>query len=315
MTSAPKKRLQQLSGHLEPPPVQDAGTFEDIPKIRHVAQSSVGPRAKGKVVIVTGSNSPLGIGRASAHQFAENGARAVYLCDFSDTHLGTHKRELQSLYPEVDVHLRQFDAADEVAMKSVVDEAVREYGRLDVMFANAGTGGEPSGFMDIEGDGFMKTMRINVLSVFLAAKYAALAMLKTSKEKPHPGGSIIATASVAGLRSNAGSTDYSASKAAVISLMQTICYQLTGTGIRCNAICPGLIETAMTAQMYDAARARGMEKKIGQLNPLRRGAVADEVARVALFLGSDEASYVNGQAWAVCGGLSSGHPVVPGKLA
>ncbi len=70
----------------------------------------------------------------------------------------------------------------------------------------------------------------------------------------------------------------------------------------------------MTAPMYDAARARHHEDKIGQLNPLRRGAVADEVARVALFLGSDESSYVNGQAWSVCGGLSAGHPVVKGKL-
>ena len=152
-------------------------------------------------------------------------------------------------------------------------------------------------------------------SVFLAAKYAAKAMMKTSKDKPCPGGSIIATASVAGLRSNAGPTDYSASKAAVVSIMQTASYQLAGTGIRCNALCPGVIETGMTKGMYDMARERGTEKKIGQLNPLRRGAIADEVARVALFLGSDEASYVNGQAWAVCGGLSAGHPFVPGKLA
>lgn len=71
----------------------------------------------------------------------------------------------------------------------------------------------------------------------------------------------------------------------------------------------------MTAPMYEAARGRGKEGKIGQLNPLRRGAVADEVARVALFLASEEASYVNGQAWAVDGGLSAGHPMVPGKLA
>jgi NAD(P)-dependent dehydrogenase (short-subunit alcohol dehydrogenase family) len=139
--------------------------------------------------------------------------------------------------------------------------------------------------------------------------------METSKDKPYPGGSIIATASVAGLRSNAGPTDYSASKAAVVSIMQTAAYQLAGTGIRCNALCPGVIETGMTKGMYDMARKRGTEKKIGQLNPLRRGAVADEVARVALFLGSDEASYVNGQAWAVCGGLSAGHPFMPGKLA
>jgi len=151
-------------------------------------------------------------------------------------------------------------------------------------------------------------------SVFLAVKYAAPAMQVTSPSKPYPSGSIICTASVAGLRSNAGSTDYSASKAAVISIAQTTCFQLAGTGVRVNAICPGVIETGMTLPMYEAARSRGTEKKIGQLNPLRRGAVADEVARVALFLGSDESSYVNGQAWAVCGGLSAGHPVVPGKL-
>lgn len=96
--------------------------------------------------------------------------------------------------------------------------------------------------------------------------------------------------------------------------MQTICYQLSGTSIRINAICPGLTETGMTAPLYAAARDRGTERKIGQLNPLRRGGVADEVARVALFLGSEEASYVNGQAWCVDGGLSAGFPVVGGKL-
>ena len=136
----------------------------------------------------------------------------------------------------------------------------------------------------------------------------------TSDEKKYPSGSIIGTASVAGLRSNAGSSDYSASKAGVVSLAQTISYQLAGTGIRINAICPGLIETGMTAPMFQAARAWGTERKVGQLNPLKRAAHADEVARVALFLGSDESSYVNGQAWAVDGGLSAGHPVVPGKL-
>lgn len=140
-------------------------------------------------------------------------------------------------------------------------------------------------------------------------------MLQTSPSKPHPSGSIIATASVAGLRSNAGGTDYSASKAAVISLMQTTCYQLAGTNIRCNAICPGLTETGMTRATYEAARKRGTEGRIGQLNPLRRGGLADEVARVALFLGGDEGSYVNGQAWAVDGGLSAGLPMVLGKMA
>jgi NAD(P)-dependent dehydrogenase (short-subunit alcohol dehydrogenase family) len=140
-------------------------------------------------------------------------------------------------------------------------------------------------------------------------------MKKISSQKPNPGGSIIGTASVAGLRSNAGSTAYSSAKSGVVSLAQSISYQLAGSGVRVNAICPGIIETGMTAPVYEAARARGNEKKIGQLNPMKRGGNADEVARVVLFLGSDEASYINGQAWAIDGGLSAGHPFVPGKLA
>lgn len=269
------------------------------------------------MIIITGANSPLGIGRASAHQYAHNGARALYICDFNDTHLPTHARELQSLYPSVDVHARRFDAGDEAAVKAVVDEALEKYGRLDVFFANAGVSGSNRYFGDVDGEEFMRTLRTNVLSVFVAIKYAAPAMMKTSADsnKRYPSGSIIATSSVAGLRSNAGATDYSASKAAVRSLVQTTAFQLTGTGIRVNAIMPGLVETGMTAPLFTMARARGTEGKVGQLNPLRRSAVADEVARVALFLGSDEASYVNGQGWAVDGGLSAGHPFVPGKLA
>ncbi|KAF7162584.1 hypothetical protein CNMCM6106_009454 [Aspergillus hiratsukae] len=314
MSGVAKRRLQAVSQQLVEG-IPDAGKFEDIPRIRTVAADSVGPRVKDKVVIVTGANSVAGIGRASAHQYAHNGAKAVYLCDFTDTHLATHKREIESLYPGVEVQIRKFDAAEEDAVKAVVDDAIARYGRLDVFFANAGIVGQPKVFTEITGDEFSRTLRVNTIGVFLAVKYAALGMKVTSAAKPYPSGSIICTASVAGLRSNAGSTDYSASKAAVVSIAQTCAYQLAGTGIRVNAICPGLIETGMTQQVFDAARARGTERKIGQLNPLQRGAVADEVARVALFLGSDESSYVNGQAWAVCGGLSAAHPFVPGKLA
>lgn len=266
-------------------------------------------------MIITGTNSPSGIGRASAHQFAHNGAHAIYICDFSDQYLSVHVRELQSLYPEVKVHARQFDAGNEEAVRAVVDECVSKYGRLDIFFANAGIVGTNKYFEEVDGEDFMKTMRTNVLSVFVAIKYAAAAMIKTSEQKKYPSGSIIATSSVAGLRSNAGPTDYSASKAAVRSLVQTTAYQLSGTGIRVNAIMPGLIETGMTAPLFTMARARGTEGKVGQLNPLRRGAIADEVARVALFLGSDEASYVNGQGWAVDGGLGAGLPFVLGKMA
>ncbi|KAF1974980.1 NAD(P)-binding protein [Bimuria novae-zelandiae CBS 107.79] len=309
----PKIKQQALSRELSEPP-KDRGTFEDIPRVRTIAGDLGNKRVKDKVIIITGANSPIGIGRATAHQFARHGAKALYICDFASSHLDTHKRELASLYPAVEVHTRQFDAADEDAVRAICAEALDAYGRLDIFFANAGISSAKV-FWEEDSEGFMKMLRTNTLSVFLAAKYASRAMLKTSPAKPYPGGSIIATASVAGLRSNAGPTDYAASKAAVISLMQTCAYQLAGTGIRCNAVCPGLIETGMTKSTYDAARKRGSEGKIGQLNPLRRGGVADEIARAVLFLGSEEASYVNGQAWAVDGGLSAGLPFVPGKLA
>jgi NAD(P)-dependent dehydrogenase (short-subunit alcohol dehydrogenase family) len=328
-TAMPKVKPAALSKELSEP-LPEPPTFEGKPGVRSIAgdlgNEYAAPRlfptthltsprrVKGKVIIVTGANSLIGIGRASAHQFARHGARALYLCDYDASNLAMHKRELASLYPATEVHTRQFDAADEAAVKAVVGDALEAYGRLDVFFANAGISSGKV-FWEEDAEGFMKVMRTNALSVFLAAKHGSLAMRKTSAEKPYPGGSIIGTASVAGLKSNAGPTDYSASKAAVVSLMQTCAYQLVGSGIRCNAVCPGLIETGMTKITYDAARARGSEKKIGQLNPLRRGGQPDEIARAVLFLASDESSYVNAQAWAVDGGLSGGMPFVPGKLA
>lgn len=110
-----------------------------------------------------GANSALGIGRAAAHQFAQNGARAVYICDYNDTHLAAHQREMTAAWPEVDVHVRKFDAADESAVKELVDDALRRYGRLDVMFANAGIVGPPVSFADVDSEGFMETMRVNAL--------------------------------------------------------------------------------------------------------------------------------------------------------
>ncbi|KAM5342981.1 hypothetical protein ACJ41O_013947 [Fusarium nematophilum] len=302
MSDKAQKRIEAIGSQLLPP-------------INKVAPGSSKLRVQGKVVIITGANSPMGIGRATAHQYAESGARALYLCDFNGKHLESHKHEITAAFPSVEVHTRRFDASEERQVKEVVDDAIKRYGRLDVFFANAGVAGPTTLFSDFGSDDFMSIMKTNTLSVFLAAKHAAPAMMETSADKPQAGGSIIGTASVAGIRSNAGSTPYSASKAAVVSLAQTIAYQLAGTGVRVNAVCPGLIETGMTAPVYDMARARGNEKKIGQLNPTRRGGQADEIARVVLFLGSDESSYVNGQAWAVDGGLSAGHPFVPGKLA
>ena len=145
---------------------------------------------------------------------------------------------------------------------------------------------------------------MNLIGPFLAVKHASKVMVEAGS------GSIICTASVAGIRSSAGGPAYSASKAGVISLVKTSANELYGTGVRVNAVAAGLIETGMTKPIFDGARARGNEGKIGQLNPLGRYGVPDEIAHAALFLASDDSSYVNGQAIAVDGGLSTSHPVV-----
>ena len=126
--------------------------------------------------------------------------------------------------------------------------------------------------------------------------------------------SIVSMPSAVNASENSASCMQKPSKAGVINLTQTAANQLGGTGVRVNCICPGLTETGMTAPMFEGARARGKEDRLGQLNPLRRYAHPEEQAAVAVFLASDEASYVNGQAIAVDGGLSSSHPTVPGKF-
>jgi len=126
-------------------------------------------------------------------------------------------------------------------------------------------------------------------------------------------GSIILTSSVASLRANGGAISYSASKAAVNSLAQTAANSFYGTGVRVNALLPGLIETQMTRKVFESARSRGTESKIGHVNPLRRAGQPEEIAAMAAFLASDDASYVNGQCLAVDGGVSSTHPF--GRIA
>ena len=136
----------------------------------------------------------------------------------------------------------------------------------------------------------------------LAIKYATPHMIEQKS------GSIVCTASVAGLKSGASGHPYAASKAGVISLVQTTAYSLSGTGVRINAVCPGLIETGMTKPIFDNAKSRGTDGKIGQLNPLKRAGQPHELAAMGLFLASDDASYVNGQAIPVDGGLTASMP-------
>ncbi|MGH6705914.1 MAG: SDR family NAD(P)-dependent oxidoreductase [Sphingomicrobium sp.] len=236
-------------------------------------------RLAGKVAIVTGAGS--GIGKATVELFRKEGATVV----------------------GADLHGTDFecDAGDEEQVEALVAHTVRDHGRLDIFFANAGISGGFAGIFEQDASDWAEILRVNLIGPFLAIKYAAPVM----KDR---GGSIIATASVAGIRSGAGGPAYSASKAGVINLVKVAATQLAGANIRVNAICPGLIETGMTELIFDRARAKGQEDQIGHLNPMKRGGAPIEIANAALFLASDEASYVNGQALAVDGGLSASHP-------
>ena len=254
----------------------------------------------GKVAIITGVGG--GLGEAYAKLFAREGAAVVCVDRAGEVEATAAKiREAGGRAVAV-----QGDAGKEDDVKAYIDRAVAEYGRLDAVYANAGIGsaGGALGTIDqITPEGWMEVLRINLVGPFLAIKHASAVMREAGK------GSIICTASVAGLRSGAGGVPYSASKAGVINLVQTCANQLYGTGVRVNAICPGLIETGMTRFVYQRARERGTEDRIGQLNPLKRGGEPEEIAGAALFLASDDSSYVNGQAIVVDGGLSSSHPV------
>ncbi|EIM79166.1 sex determination protein tasselseed-2 [Stereum hirsutum FP-91666 SS1] len=282
----------------------------------HLSQTPRGNRLKGKVCVITGVGSLKGIGRASAMLFAHEGAQHLYLLDYSEENLPNLKSTIERTYPDVKVAVLQADAADEQAISGVCKQAMQEEGRLDVFFANAGIATAAT-LDDTDVDTWNETMRINALSCFLAVKYASAAMKtpNASRGKDVSRGSIILTASIAGLNSGAGSVDYSASKAAVNSIAKTSAWQLQRSDVRVNSICPGLIETGMTVGTFDYARSRGTGAKIGQLNPMGRYGVAEEIAQAALFLASDDSSYVNGQNFAVDGGLTSSVPVVPGKFA
>lgn len=252
----------------------------------------------GKTAIITGAGS--GIGRASALRFSGEGARVV-LADQQDS-------VYETLAMVEDAGGEGFamtgDAGVEDDVAALVGKARQHFGAVDIAFANAGISGGLPGVFDLTTHDFSEVLRVNLIGPWLMVKHAGKAMWDGGR-----GGSIILTASVAGIRSGAGGPAYSASKAGVINLAQVSAQQLSSTGVRVNALCPGLTETGMTQSTFDYARGKGVEHKLGQLNPLRRAAQPAELANVALFLASDLSSYVNGQAIAVDGGLSSSHPV------
>ena len=257
---------------------------------------------EGKCAVITGAAS--GIGRASAILFAAEGAR-VLAADVSDA---VHQTAADIKAAGGTAIAMLVDVADPSRVDAMIERAVADLGGLDAVYANAGiSNGMPALFAESLDD-FRRVLEVNLLGTYSTVRRAAAVMVKQGR------GSLIMTASVAGLRAHAGSIAYSASKAGVISLAQTIASELRGTGVRINAICPGLIETGMTKPIFDYARARGTERRIGQLNPTTRYGVPDEIAQMALFLASDRSSYVNGQAIPVDGGLSCGHPFVPPRI-
>ena len=251
-----------------------------------------------KRLVITGAAS--GIGRATAILAAAEGARVVAV-DLADAVEETVHEIKEAGGHAVAV---KADVSDEDAVAGFIDRCVSEFGGLDGVYANAGVSSGRRTLAELTVEDWQRTLAINTVGVFLAIKHAVPHLTKQGS------GALLCTASVAGLRANAGGVDYSASKAGVISIVQTVAYQLYGTGVRINAICPGLIETGMTRPAFDRARERGTEERIGQINPTKRAGQPIEIAQMACFLLSDRASYVNGQAVPVDGGLSASHPWV-----
>jgi NAD(P)-dependent dehydrogenase (short-subunit alcohol dehydrogenase family) len=253
-------------------------------------------RLEGKSVIITGAGS--GIGRAASLLFSKEGASLIAV-DRSEAVKETvdQVRKAGGTAEAVTA-----DAGSEQDVIGFIGRALQAYGKLDAIWANAGISGGLVPIAEQTVEHWQEILRINLIGPFLAIKHVMPHMIKQGY------GAIVCTASVAGLKSGASGHPYAASKAGVISLVQTTAYSLSGTGVRINAVCPGLIETGMTKPVFDRAKERGTADKIGQLNPLKRAGQPHEIAAMGLFLASDDASYVNGQAFPVDGGLTASMP-------
>jgi len=255
-------------------------------------------RLDGKAAVITGGAS--GIGEATARLFVGEGCR-VLIADIQDEKGERLTEELggDSLYLHTDVR-READ------VEAAVGLIVEAFGRLDCMFNNAGISGAAGPIESVSVEGFDEIVGVLIRGVFLGIKHAAPVM------KRQGSGSIINTASVAGLRAGYGNHIYSAAKGAVIQLTRSVAMELGERGVRVNCICPGFIATPMIG------RARGLSieeadnsvERIKDLftetQPIRRSGLTEDVARAALWLASDDSSFVNGHALVVDGGVIGG---------
>jgi NAD(P)-dependent dehydrogenase (short-subunit alcohol dehydrogenase family) len=248
-------------------------------------------RFRDKAVLVTGAGS--GIGRAAALIFAEEGGRLVLVdrneADARETLKRIERAGGEGIALAADVSR----SADCVAM---VERTIAAFGRLDVAFNNAGIGGSGFPLAEEEEIAFDEIVSINLKGVFLSMKHEIPAMAKNG------GGAIVNTASVAGLVGEPGISSYSASKHGVVGLTRTAALDHIRQGVRINAICPGATRTPLLEKWFQDPK---VEEFVMARHPIGRIGDPQEVARVAVFLASNEASFVVGQAWAVDGGLTA----------
>ncbi|MDM7851336.1 SDR family NAD(P)-dependent oxidoreductase [Pseudochrobactrum kiredjianiae] len=242
-------------------------------------------RFKDKVVIVTGGAS--GIGEASVRAFAREGAKVV-IADFAD-----HGQALADELGADKALFIKIDVTDSEAVQAMITKTVAQFGRLDVMFANAGIAADGP-IDELEESAWQRTIDINLGGVYLCDKYAIQQFLKQG------GGVIVNCGSIHSHVGKRGVTAYAAAKGGVKLLTQTLGIEYGAKGIRVNAVCPGYIDTPLLSHIPDDAK-----EKLVALHPMGRLGRAEEVANAVLFLASDEASFVTGSSLMVDGGYTA----------
>jgi 3-oxoacyl-[acyl-carrier protein] reductase len=244
---------------------------------------------EGKTAIITGASR--GIGKAIAVKYAQEGCDVAFTDLFEDDNMKATEEELKTYGVKAKGYAS--DASNFEDTDRVVNEIVKEFGRIDVLVNNAGITKDTL-LMRMTEDQWDAVINVNLKSVFNFTKAAQRTMLKQRS------GSIVNLSSVVGVSGNAGQANYSASKAGIIGFTKSIARELGSRGVRSNAIAPGFIITEMTGKIPEEAR-KAWEASI----PLKRGGTPEEVAGVATFLASDLSSYVSGQVITVCGAMNT----------